>query len=113
VADGRPVIVFRMDGHVAVVNSRALEIAGVDEGTPGPAQGRFDRGPETGRLTGVLREEAYFVFRDIFWGEVTVADYEANLPRVFEDYLPPGITSVHNSVARTAAFCVIRTCASV
>lgn len=104
VAGGRPVILFRMDGHVAVVNSRAFDIAGVNEDTPDPAQGRFDRDPVTGRLTGVVREDAYFVFRDIFRSEVTVADYEANLPRVFENYLSHGITSVHNSVTRTAVF---------
>jgi len=103
-AGGRPVILFRMDGHVAIVNSRAFEIAGVPEDVADPAQGRFDRDPDTGRLTGVVREDAYFVFRDIFRGEATVADYEANLPRVFDDYLSHGITSVHNSVTRTAVF---------
>jgi predicted amidohydrolase YtcJ len=36
------VLVFRMDGHVAVVNSRAFEISGVDEGTSDLVQGRFD-----------------------------------------------------------------------
>ncbi len=103
-AGGCPVILFRMDGHVAIVNSRAFDIAGVPEDVADPPQGRFDRDAETGRLTGVVREEAYFVFRDIFRGDATVADYEDGLPKVFDDYLSHGVTSVHNSVTRTAVF---------
>lgn len=103
-ADGRPVILFRMDGHVAIVNSRAFEIAGVAEDVADPAQGRFDRDPDTGRLTGVVREDAYYVFRRIFRGNATVSNYEENLPKVFADYLSHGVTSVHNSVTRTRVF---------
>lgn len=103
-ANGRPVILFRMDGHVAIVNSRAMEIAGVTEDVIDPEHGQYDRDPETGRLTGVVREEAYFVFRDIFRHSATVADYERGLPRVFEDYLAHGVTSVHNSVVRPEVF---------
>ncbi len=103
-SSGRPVILFRMDGHVAIVNSSALEIAGVAEDVTDPAHGQFDRDPQTGRLTGVVREEAYFVFRDIFRHSATVADYECGLPVVFDDYLSYGVTSVHNSVVRPKVF---------
>ena len=103
-ARGRPVILFRMDGHVAIVNSRALEIAGVSEDVRDPDHGQYDRDPDSGRLTGVVREEAYFVFRDIFRHAATVADYERGLPIVFEDYLAHGVTSVHNSVVRPDVF---------
>ncbi|MBT3558184.1 MAG: amidohydrolase [Rhodospirillales bacterium] len=103
-AGGRPVILFRMDGHVAVVNSRAFEIAGVPEDVENPEHGQFDRDPETGRLTGVVREGAYFVFRAMFRGSATVEDYEQGLPRVFENYLTHGVTSVHNSVVRPKVF---------
>ncbi|MBT4890579.1 MAG: amidohydrolase, partial [Rhodospirillales bacterium] len=99
-AAGRPAILFRMDGHVCIVNSRALEIAGITEDTPDPEHGQFDRDPDTGKLTGVCREAAYFVFRDIFRHAATISDYERGLPTVFEDYLSHGVTSVHNSVTR-------------
>lgn len=104
VSDGRPVILVRMDRHVAVVNSRAFEMAGVNEDTPDPAHGQFDRDPETGRLTGVVREEAYHVFRDLFRVDAGIELYERNLPIVFEEYLSHGITSVHNSVTRKPVF---------
>lgn len=103
-ADGRPVILVRMDRHVAVVNSRALEIAGVGEDVRDPEHGQFDRDPETGRLTGVVREEAFHIFRDLFREDVSIETYEKNLPIVFDEYLSHGITSVHNSVTRKPVF---------
>jgi hypothetical protein len=56
VAD-RPVIVNRYDGHLAIVNSAALEAAGIGPDTPDPDGGIIDR-DEAGRPTGVLRETA-------------------------------------------------------
>jgi predicted amidohydrolase YtcJ len=56
VAD-RPVIVNRYDGHLAIVNSAALESAGIGPDTPNPDGGIIDR-DEAGRPTGVLRETA-------------------------------------------------------
>lgn len=56
VAD-RPVIVYRYCGHVAVLNTAALTVAGIDERTPDPPGGSVDR-DETGIPTGVLRETA-------------------------------------------------------
>lgn len=48
-----PVAVFHLSGHGAYVNSKALELAGVDENTPDP-QGGFLEKDENGRLTGFL-----------------------------------------------------------
>jgi len=48
-----PVIVYHLSGHGAFVNSKALELAGIDENTPDPQGGRFDK-DEDGRLNGYL-----------------------------------------------------------
>jgi len=56
VAD-RPVLVHRYCGHVAIGNSAALALAGVDAGTCDPAGGTIDRDPD-GVPNGVLRETA-------------------------------------------------------
>lgn len=53
----RPALLVRYCGHVAVANTRALVLAGVDEDAPDPPGGSMDR-TEDGRLTGVLRETA-------------------------------------------------------
>lgn len=56
VAD-RPVIAYRYCGHVAVLNTAALRMVGIDEHTPDPPGGTVDR-DESGRPTGILRETA-------------------------------------------------------
>ena len=56
VAD-RPVFLPNRDGHGAWVNSRALELAGVDARTPDPADGRIERDAD-GNPVGMLQEGA-------------------------------------------------------
>jgi predicted amidohydrolase YtcJ len=57
VSPNNPVILERADGHAAVVNSAALEAAGIGDDTPDPAGGRIER-DETGRATGLLIDNA-------------------------------------------------------
>jgi predicted amidohydrolase YtcJ len=54
-APENPVILTRTCGHIVAVNSRALEIAGIDRDTPQPVGGVIDR-DEAGEPTGILRE---------------------------------------------------------
>jgi predicted amidohydrolase YtcJ len=56
VAD-RPVFLPNRDGHGAWVNSRALELAGIDATTADPPDGRIERDP-SGNPTGTLHEGA-------------------------------------------------------
>ena len=56
-APDHPVLLHRYCGHVAVANTAALAIAGIDRTTPDPSGGSFDRTDE-GDPTGVLRETA-------------------------------------------------------
>jgi predicted amidohydrolase YtcJ len=53
----RPVLLYRYCGHIAVANSKALELAGVDADTPDPDGGSFDR-DRSGAPNGILRETA-------------------------------------------------------
>lgn len=52
-----PVIVTRTCAHIAVVNSLALQMAGIDKNTPNPPGGMIDK-DKNGEPTGVLRESA-------------------------------------------------------
>jgi predicted amidohydrolase YtcJ len=54
----KPVCIYRICGHMCVVNTVALQIAGVTKETAPAAGGVIDRDPETGEPTGVLRENA-------------------------------------------------------
>jgi len=53
----RPAFIPNRDGHGAWVNSRALQLAGIDADTPDPADGRIER-DEDGSPTGTLHEGA-------------------------------------------------------
>ena len=54
----RPVYLTSSFGHAAWVNSKALEIAGIDADTEDPHAGIIERDPETGEPSGTLRETA-------------------------------------------------------
>jgi predicted amidohydrolase YtcJ len=58
VSRDHPMIFGRVDGHVAVANSRALEIAGITRVTPDPPGGKFLRDPATGEPNGMLEEDS-------------------------------------------------------
>jgi predicted amidohydrolase YtcJ len=58
VSDQNPMFFTRVDGHVAVANSLALQAAGITKETPDPPGGRIRRDPGTGEPTGFLEEDA-------------------------------------------------------
>ncbi len=57
VTTDHPVFLQRVDGHIAVANTRALQLASITVASKDPAGGRIDR-DSTGQATGILRETA-------------------------------------------------------
>lgn len=55
-APENPVMLVRACGHVSICNSRALNLAGIDETSPTPPGGLIEQ--QNGRLTGLLAENA-------------------------------------------------------
>jgi predicted amidohydrolase YtcJ len=64
VVPDRPVYLENRDGHTAWVNSRALELAGIDASRADPADGRIQRAPD-GTPTGALHEGAMRLVEDL------------------------------------------------
>lgn len=61
-----PIFVNRYDGHMALVNSYVLRLAGITKETPDPPGGTIVRDAKTGEPTGVLKDEAMsFVYKHI------------------------------------------------
>jgi predicted amidohydrolase YtcJ len=57
VSSGHPVFLVRIDGHIAVANTRALQLGSVTLASRDPQGGHIDRN-ENGEPTGILRETA-------------------------------------------------------
>ena len=51
-----PIYIEMSDGHNALVNSKALELAGINRDTKDPFKGIIERDPVTGEPSGTLRE---------------------------------------------------------
>lgn len=91
-AAGHPAIFVRVDGHIAVADSAALQAAGITRETPDPQGGKIDRGPD-GEATGILRETAQ--------GLVKVPPPTPELRRkglelAIEDAVSHGVTTVQD-----------------
>lgn len=62
VSKDHPMVFTRVDGHVAVTNSLALQKAGVTRDTPDPAGGEIEKAAD-GEPTGMLKERAQGLVR--------------------------------------------------
>jgi len=93
-APDNPVCIFRCDLHLCIVNSMALELAGIGPGTPDPENSIIEK-DGSGIPTGVLRELAPNLIREAMpeISEDTVAD---NMCRAMSCAHELGITSVHD-----------------
>lgn len=58
ITSDNPVMVQRLDGHIALANSLALKLAGITAQTPEPQGGEIDHDDLTGELTGLLKDTA-------------------------------------------------------
>lgn len=89
-----PLLFGRKDGHSVWVNSRALELAGVDARTPDPPGGRIERAAG-GAPTGILAERAM----DLVRRHVPPPDDAAHdraLARAMAIANRAGITAIHD-----------------
>ncbi len=94
VTPDNPVWVMRLDGHMGLANSRALEIAGVDADTPDVAGGEIVRDAE-GRPTGILKDNALrLVFSKM--PEPTDAQMDRYLQAAMQYLASNGVTTVHD-----------------
>ena len=84
------------DGHGAWVNSRALELAGIDAATPDPADGRIER-DAAGEPVGMLQEGAQHLVSRLLPAP-TADDWYAGLLAGQEYLLSLGITGWQDAI---------------
>ncbi|MEE9503921.1 MAG: amidohydrolase [Thermodesulfobacteriota bacterium] len=87
-----PVFLARLDGHMGVVNSKALKLAQITKDTPDPEGGKIDRDPETGEPTGLLRETAQALAKNII-PPYTIEEMKEGLVTACNQLASWGITS--------------------
>lgn len=90
-----PVYLTRVDGHAALVNARALELAGVNAQTEDPEGGRFIRDAE-GNPTGVLIDRAQGVVARVIPPSSESETREAILAAIAEAN-KWGLTGIHDA----------------
>jgi predicted amidohydrolase YtcJ len=89
-----PVWVYRLDGHMALANSAALELAGVDADTADIDGGTIVR-YEDGRPTGLLKDNA-MTFVENAIPEAADAKLDREAKAAMEHVAGNGVTSVHD-----------------
>ncbi len=94
VSGATPVVLIRADGHAMVVNSAALEAAGIDANTPDPAGGRIER-DATGRATGILVDSAMGLLGTLI-AEPTQERKRAAYEKASAVYTGYGWSGLHN-----------------
>lgn len=93
VVPDRPAFFTAFDGHTAWVNTKALQLAGIDRHTPDPAGGTIVRHPATGQPTGALGESAVAMVRQLLPEPGPAARLDALRAAMAEAHAH-GITSV-------------------
>ena len=90
-----PVAAARIDGHALLANTRALELAGIDDSTPDPEGGTIlrDRG---GRATGVFVDNAMGLIERVI-PQGTREDHKRQLERAVQTAAAAGLTGVHDA----------------
>ncbi len=92
-----PVFVMRYDGHIGIANSKALELAGIDENTEVPEGGEIRRNNQ-GEYTGIITEKAL----NLITSKVSIPDtmiINETAVKSFKILAEKGITSIHGIVS--------------
>ena len=98
VAPETPIFISKETGHLYVVNSKALDLAGITKNTPDPPGGKIDRDPKTGEATGLLYETAAMEVMN-FIPPYDVEQIKKGLKHVFKQFLEWGLTTIHQATA--------------
>lgn len=98
VSEGHPVFLDRVDGHLAVANTRALQLASITIASRDPEGGQIDR-DANGQPTGILRDTAQHAVRAVIPKpthdqmrhgiEVALADLAEHGVTSAQDFSPP------------------------
>jgi len=90
-----PVLVSRLDGHMALANSLALKLGGVTAATAVPSGGEMVLDPVTGEPTGILKDEAMGLVSSVIPAN-TEEELDRALDAAIDRALSLGVTQTHH-----------------
>lgn len=91
-----PVLVSRLDGHMALANSLALKLAGITRDTPNPQGGEIVTNKKTGEPSGILRDNAIGLVAAVI-PPITRAKREQAIRTAMRHAQELGVTSVQDN----------------
>ena len=94
VSAGHPVFLGRIDGHIAVANTRALQLGSITIASRDPQGGHIDRN-EAGEPTGILRETAQSAVEGVV-PKPTHQRRRAGIELALADLAEHGVTSAQD-----------------
>jgi len=94
-APDNPFFMLENNGHVAYVNSRALQTTGITRDTPDPPTARFVRGPD-GALTGKLEEPLAYLPFIAKMPIPSAMEMRARIRRMFDRAAAARCTALHD-----------------
>ncbi|HLF45791.1 MAG TPA: amidohydrolase [Chitinophagaceae bacterium] len=89
-----PLFVNRYDGHMALANSKALKLAGIEKNTKVPAGGEIKK-DKNGETSGVLKDEAMNLVYKII-PDPTEKELDEYLQAATQHAFKNGVTQVHD-----------------
>lgn len=90
----QPLFLMRTDGHMALANSFALELAGVTDDTPDPEGGLIVR-DKSGVATGVLKDKAMDAVLNVI-PAISQEQADRTFDAGIAEALQNGVTQIHN-----------------
>ena len=108
-----PVLVIHQSGHLAAINSKGLELAGITAATKDPEGGIFRRRDDGSEPDGVLEEMAFFQLLFPLLGELGPDQNNSILEAGLELYASFGFTTAQEGRATTEAIATEAAVASV
>ena len=101
-----PIGIWHTSAHMAVVNSKAMELLGIDENTPSPEGGLIARYPGTNKPNGYLEETALAPVREL---QMKVKmNLEKQLQEAQMKYISHGVTTVQDGAGNEMTVNMLR-----
>jgi len=110
VSSDHPIFLMHRGLHTFFLNSKALELAGIREGSVPPTGGKYDTDPATGKLNGVIHERAANYITQNLLPRIDHAKRLEGLKFISGMFNSSGITSVHDAMVGSEALATYQDC---